>query len=65
MGQVLGRVEHERLDVQTNLKNDVQRLRQRVYELRNDLVKMQGAVDMLLTECDRSTVGSAGFTWGW
>ena len=48
MGQTLGRVEKERLDAETGLKTEVQRLRQRVYELRNDLIKMQGAVDMLL-----------------
>ncbi|MEN6337276.1 MAG: hypothetical protein ABFE01_23725, partial [Phycisphaerales bacterium] len=65
MGKVLGRVEQERLGAQGDIKNEVQKLRERVYQLRNDLVKMQGAVDMLLSECDRSTVGSAGFVWGW
>jgi chromosome segregation ATPase len=65
MGQVLGRVERERADVQTDLKNEVQKLRQQVSELRNELTRTQGVVNMMLNECDRSTVGSAGRTWGW
>jgi hypothetical protein len=65
MGQTLGRVERERLDTQTGLQNDVQRLRQRMFEMRNDLIRMQGAIDTLLTEFGRSTVGSAGYVWGW
>lgn len=65
MGQVLGRVERERADVQTDLKNEVQKLRQQVSELRNELTRTQGIVSMMLNECDRSTVGSAGRTWGW
>ncbi|HSV99577.1 MAG TPA: hypothetical protein VLI39_05350 [Sedimentisphaerales bacterium] len=65
MGQVLGRVERERADVQTDLKNEVQKLRQQVSELRNELTRTQGVVNMMLNQCDRSTVGSAGRTWGW
>jgi len=36
-----------------------------VRELREGQLRMQGAVDMLLSQSGRSTVGSGGYTWGW
>ncbi len=65
MGQVLGRIEQERADAQTDLKDEVQKLRQQVSELRTELTRTQGIVNMMFSECDRSTVGSAGRIWGW
>jgi hypothetical protein len=65
MGQTVGRVEQERLNAQVGLQNEVQRLRDQVSNLRGNLMQMQGVVSAMLAQSGRSTVGSAGYTWGW
>jgi len=58
MGRTVGQIEQGRLKAEGDLKADVQ-------ELREDLGQVRGTLKRLLTQNDRSTVGSAGYTWGW
>ena len=65
MGQTIGRLERERLDAQAALKGRVQQLEGQVSALGKDLALVQGSLNMLLSQMGRSTVGSAGYPWGW
>ena len=65
MGQAIERLERERLDAQAALKGQVQQLEGQVSELGKDLSLVQGSLNMLLSQMGRSTVGSAGYPWGW
>jgi len=65
MGQTIGRIERERLDAQISLRNQMQQLEGQVSELRKDVALVQGSLNMMLSQMGRSTVGSAGCTWGW
>jgi chromosome segregation ATPase len=58
MGRTVGELEQGRLKAEADLKADVQ-------NLRGELGQVRGTLHRLLTESDRSTVGSAGYTWGW
>jgi chromosome segregation ATPase len=58
MGRTVGQIEQGRLKAEGDLKADVQ-------ELREDLGQVRGTLKRMLTQNDRSTVGSAGYTWGW
>jgi chromosome segregation ATPase len=58
MGRTIGQVEQGRLKAEGEIKADVQ-------ELRGELGQVRGTLRKLLTQNDRSTVGSAGYTWGW
>lgn len=65
MGQTIGRLEREKLDAQAALKGRVWQLESQVSELGKDLTLVQGSLNMLLSQMGRSTVGSAGYPWGW
>jgi chromosome segregation ATPase len=65
MGHAVGRIEQERMDAQIDLRNDVQLLRDQVGDLRGHVMRMEGVVGAMLAQSGRSTVGSAGYTWGW
>jgi chromosome segregation ATPase len=65
MGQTIGRLERERLDAQAALQGQVQQLEGQVSALGKDLALVQGSLNMLLSQMGRSTVGSAGYPWGW
>lgn len=65
MGQTIGRLERERLDTQAALNGRVRQLESQVSELGKDLALVQGSLNMLLSQMGRSTVGSAGYPWGW
>jgi predicted nuclease with TOPRIM domain len=63
--QTLRQMERERLHTQTCLQNDVQELREQVADLRGNVMRVQGTLSAMLAQSGRSTVGSAGYTWGW
>jgi chromosome segregation ATPase len=65
MSQTIGRLERERLDTQAVLQSRVRQLETQVSELRKDLALVQGTLNMMLSQMGRSTVGSAGYPWGW
>ena len=65
MGQTVGRIEEERIEAERSLRMEVGELGNQVQGIREDQLRMQGALNMLLSQCDRSTVGSAGYNWGW
>jgi len=65
MGQTVGRIEDERIEAERSLRMEVGELGNQVQGIREDQLRMQGALNMLLSQCDRSTVGSAGYNWGW
>mgnify|MGYP001133345261 CR=1 FL=1 len=65
MGQSVGRMEQERLETESGLKKQVEQLGQCTQQLREELARTQGALQMLLAEANRSTVGSAGLSWAW
>jgi DNA repair exonuclease SbcCD ATPase subunit len=65
MGQTVGRIERERLDAQVDLRNQVRQLEGQVSDLRKDVALVQGTLNMMLSQMGRSTVGSAGYPWGW
>jgi chromosome segregation ATPase len=65
MGQTVGRIERERLDAQVALEDNVQQLRDHIGDLRGNQMQMQGVLSAMLAQSGRSTVGSAGYTWGW
>ena len=58
MGGTVGQLEQGRLKAEGELKADAQRLHE-------ELGQVRGTLTRLLTQSDRSTVGSAGYTWGW
>jgi len=47
------------------LDSEVQRLRDQVANLRGNLMQVQGTLNVMLAQSGRSTVGSAGYAWGW
>jgi chromosome segregation ATPase len=65
MEQTLGQIERERLNTQTGLSTEVQELREQVADLRGNVMRVQGVLSTMLAQSGRSTVGSAGYTWGW
>jgi chromosome segregation ATPase len=65
MGRSIGRMEQERLETESGLKQQVEQLGQCTQQLREELARTQGALQMLLAEANRSTVGSAGLSWAW
>jgi hypothetical protein len=65
MGETIGRVERDGFDAQIGLQNEVDRLRDQIGGLRGHLMQVQGALGTMLAQSGRSTVGSAGYTWGW
>lgn len=58
LGRTLGQLEQGRLKAEGELKADVQKQHEELGQVRAALMR-------LLTQNDRSTVGSAGYTWGW
>jgi hypothetical protein len=58
MGRTLGQLDQGRLKAEGELKADVQKQSEK-------LGQVQAALTRMLMESDRSTVGSAGYTWGW
>jgi chromosome segregation ATPase len=58
MGRTLGQLDQRRLKAEGELKADVQKQGEK-------LGQVQAALTRMLMESDRSTVGSAGYTWGW
>jgi chromosome segregation ATPase len=65
LGQTMARLERERLDAQASLQVRVRQLDSQVCELRKDVATVQGSLNMMLSQMGRSTVGTAGCTWGW
>lgn len=68
VGQVretLDRIERERLGAQTDLRAEVQQLREQLNDVRANVMRIQGTLSVMLAQTGRSTVGSAGYTWGW
>ncbi len=65
MGQTVGRTEQERLEANSGLQEQVEQLGKCTQQLREELARTQGALQMLLAEANRSTVGSAGLSWAW
>ncbi len=65
MGWTIGRLERERLDAQASLQSQVQQLEHQVSDLHKDVALVQGTLNMMLSQMGRSTVGTAGCTWGW
>ncbi len=65
MGQTVGRIEQERLQAEEGLKTQVGQLSDQVRALQTDQANTQNAVNWMLSQSDRSTVGSAGRSWGW
>ena len=57
--------ERDRLDVQADLRTEVQQLREQLGNLRGNVMQMQGALGVILSQAGRSTVGNAGYVWGW
>jgi len=58
MGRTLGQLDQGRLKAEGELKADVQKQSE-------DLGQVRATLTRLLRQSDRSTVGSAGYTWGW
>jgi hypothetical protein len=58
-------VERDRPPRQGALAADVDELRACVGVLQEQLTQTQAAVNAMLSQSGRSTVGSAGYTWGW
>ena len=59
MRQTIERIERERLDLQDNLRTEVQALREQLGYLRGNVMQMQGALSAMMAQIGRSTVGSA------
>ena len=57
--QTIERIERERLDLQDNLRTDVQALREQLGYLRGNVMQMQGALSAMMAQIGRNTVGSA------
>jgi len=65
MGQTVGRIEQDRIKAEEGLKTQIGQLGNEVQALQTDQARTQNAVNWMLSQSDRSTVGSAGRSWGW
>ena len=63
--QRLGQIESGEPQPPDDLRGQVNRLQDQVRQLQEDEKKMRAVVDGMLSQTSRSTVGSAGYTWGW
>jgi DNA repair exonuclease SbcCD ATPase subunit len=65
MQQKLEVLEPMRLEAQSALRAQIEDLRNEVRDLQKGLVQTQALVNSMLCQTGRSTVGSAGYAWGW
>jgi hypothetical protein len=61
----LTRVERNKPSRLAGLTADVNALQTQVDAIQQELVQTHALVDSMLSQCGRSTVGSAGYCWGW
>jgi hypothetical protein len=63
--RTLASVECDKLMRQNGLATDVGELRTRMDTLQQDLTQTHALLNLMLSQTGRSTVGSAGYAWGW
>jgi chromosome segregation ATPase len=68
LGQVqqrLGQIDSGKPQPTDDLRGQISSLRDQVRQLQEDVTKMRAVVDAMPSQTGRSTVGSAGYAWGW
>jgi hypothetical protein len=65
MQQRMARLERERLERQEVCAAETKELCARVDKVQEELTQTHALLDSMISEANRSTVGSAGYAWGW